>query len=106
MYYYHTGFTLEHRKLSPGFVLLGHIMQDAFERDINEFDFLRGDEEYKYRWTESKRNLYQFGICNHPISKVGHNITNRLRWWMREHRIFHMLHQGIQKYKRKFRKKG
>lgn len=35
--------------LSPGIVLLGYLIQDAIERQRTHFDFLRGDEEYKYR---------------------------------------------------------
>ncbi len=35
--------------LSPGIVLLGNLIQDAIERQRTHFDFLRGDEEYKYR---------------------------------------------------------
>ncbi len=35
--------------LSPGIVLLGYLIQDAIERGRTHFDFLRGDEDYKYR---------------------------------------------------------
>lgn len=35
--------------LSPGIVLLAHLIRHAIERGYRKFDFLRGDEEYKYR---------------------------------------------------------
>lgn len=42
----HSGF----RDLSPGWVLLAHQLQWACEHRRTEFDFMRGDEEYKYRF--------------------------------------------------------
>ena len=34
---------------SAGIVLLGHLIRDAIEKKRETFDFLRGNEEYKYR---------------------------------------------------------
>jgi CelD/BcsL family acetyltransferase involved in cellulose biosynthesis len=45
---YNSGFDPAHSKLAPGIVLLGHVIRDAIERRIPVFDFLRGDEPYKY----------------------------------------------------------
>ena len=45
---YNSGFDPAHSKLAPGIVLLGHVIRDAIERRIPLFDFLRGDEPYKY----------------------------------------------------------
>lgn len=36
-------------EISPGIILLTYIIRDAIEKGREEFDFLRGDEEYKYR---------------------------------------------------------
>ncbi|MBZ0310293.1 MAG: GNAT family N-acetyltransferase [Anaerolineae bacterium] len=36
-------------EVSPGIVLLTYIIRDAIEKGRDEFDFLRGNEEYKYR---------------------------------------------------------
>jgi CelD/BcsL family acetyltransferase involved in cellulose biosynthesis len=47
---YNSGFDPQrYRNLSPGIVLLCYCIQDAIERGYPFFDFLRGDEEYKYR---------------------------------------------------------
>ena len=35
--------------LSPGWVLLGHVIRWAIEHKRRELDFLRGDEQYKYQ---------------------------------------------------------
>jgi CelD/BcsL family acetyltransferase involved in cellulose biosynthesis len=47
---YNSGVSSEHRELSPGWVLLAHTIQWCTENDRYEFDFMRGDEEYKYRF--------------------------------------------------------
>jgi CelD/BcsL family acetyltransferase involved in cellulose biosynthesis len=36
--------------ISPGWVLLGYMLQWANEHKRAEFDFMRGNEEYKYRF--------------------------------------------------------
>lgn len=47
---YNSGVSNEHRELSPGWVLLAHTIQWCCENGRFEFDFMRGDEEYKYRF--------------------------------------------------------
>jgi CelD/BcsL family acetyltransferase involved in cellulose biosynthesis len=45
---YNSGFDPAHASLSPGIVLLCHVIRDAIERGFARFDFLRGEEPYKY----------------------------------------------------------
>ncbi len=47
---YNSGVGREHMELSPGWVLLAHVIQWCTENGRNEFDFMRGDEAYKYRF--------------------------------------------------------
>ena len=47
---YNSGVSREHMELSPGWVLLAHTIQWCCENGRFEFDFMRGDEEYKYRF--------------------------------------------------------
>lgn len=47
---YNSGLNYNLRELSPGWVLLGHLLKWANENSRQEFDFMRGDEEYKYRF--------------------------------------------------------
>jgi CelD/BcsL family acetyltransferase involved in cellulose biosynthesis len=47
---YNSGVSREHMEFSPGWVLLGHTIQWCCENGRHEFDFMRGDEEYKYRF--------------------------------------------------------
>ncbi len=47
---YNSGVGREHMELSPGWVLLAHVIQWCCENNRYEFDFMRGEEEYKYRF--------------------------------------------------------
>lgn len=60
---YNSGLDQGFRELSPGWVLLGHLLQWANEHGRREFDFMRGDEEYKYRFGAVNRHVMrvQFG---------------------------------------------
>lgn len=47
---YNSGINFKYRELSPGWVLLGHLLKWANENGRKAFDFMRGDEAYKYRF--------------------------------------------------------
>ncbi len=47
---YNSGVGREHMELSPGWVLLAQVIQWCAENGRTEFDFMRGDEDYKYRF--------------------------------------------------------
>ncbi|HET7143197.1 MAG TPA: GNAT family N-acetyltransferase [Anaerolineales bacterium] len=47
---YNAGVNRDFMDLSPGWVLLGHVLQWCCENKRYEFDFMRGDEDYKYRF--------------------------------------------------------
>ncbi len=47
---YNSGVSCAHMELSPGWVLLAHVIQWCCENGRAEFDFMRGDEDYKYRF--------------------------------------------------------
>jgi CelD/BcsL family acetyltransferase involved in cellulose biosynthesis len=57
---YNAGVNRDFMDLSPGWVLLGHVLQWACENKRTEFDFMRGDEDYKYR----------FGAVNQYVMRV------------------------------------
>jgi CelD/BcsL family acetyltransferase involved in cellulose biosynthesis len=54
---YNSGIDLRFRELSPGWVLLGYLLQWANEQRRRSFDFMRGDEEYKYRFGALDRRV-------------------------------------------------
>jgi CelD/BcsL family acetyltransferase involved in cellulose biosynthesis len=45
---------------SPGVVLLGELIGAQIERGARVFDFMKGDEDYKFRMGAHRRDLYLF----------------------------------------------
>lgn len=61
---YNSGVSREHMELSPGWVLLAHTIQWCCDNDRYEFDFMRGDEEYKYRFGGVNRYVMRVKVIN------------------------------------------
>ena len=59
---YNSGFAPERAALSPGVVLLAQVIRDAIERGKEKFDFLRGEERYKYEFEPVPEAVYQVRI--------------------------------------------
>lgn len=59
---YNSGLDSGFRDLSPGWVLLGYLLQWANENKRQVFDFMRGDEEYKYRFGAIDRRVVRLTI--------------------------------------------
>lgn len=55
---YNSGLSLSHGHLSPGIILLCNLIEHACKSGCNAFDFLRGDEEYKFRMGGVAEPLY------------------------------------------------
>jgi CelD/BcsL family acetyltransferase involved in cellulose biosynthesis len=57
LWVYNSGISREYYEYSPGWVLLSYQLQWANEQKRAAFDFMRGDEEYKYRFGGIDRYL-------------------------------------------------
>ncbi len=59
-YYWNIGKDNRYDDFSPGKLLLHHMLTECFSNNtIKEFDLLRGQEHYKYRWTKLERKNYR-----------------------------------------------
>lgn len=58
VYYYQAGMEPELEKESIGMVVMGKAIEASFTEDAHEYDFLRGLEEYKFRWTDKTRDTH------------------------------------------------
>ncbi len=47
---YNSGLNRQYMEYSPGWVLLGYLLQWSNHQQRTEFDFMRGNEDYKYRF--------------------------------------------------------
>jgi CelD/BcsL family acetyltransferase involved in cellulose biosynthesis len=59
---YNSGFDPTHAKLAPGLVLLAHVIGDAIARHVPVFDFLRGEEPYKYAFGPDPQDLFRLQV--------------------------------------------
>lgn len=59
---YNSGLDFSYRELSPGWVLLGYLLQWANENHRQCFDFMRGDEDYKYRFGAIDRRVVRVRV--------------------------------------------
>jgi CelD/BcsL family acetyltransferase involved in cellulose biosynthesis len=55
---YNSGFDPARAALSPGLVLLTHLIRDAIARGHRRFDFLRGEERYKYEFGPTPEDVH------------------------------------------------
>lgn len=55
---YNSGLDHEFDELSPGIVLIAHTIREAIERGFKVFDFLRGNERYKYHVGGQDTTIY------------------------------------------------
>jgi CelD/BcsL family acetyltransferase involved in cellulose biosynthesis len=56
-YFYQSGFDPAYTKQSVGLVVMGLAIKAAIEEGVAEYDFLHGDEEYKFHWASEVRDL-------------------------------------------------
>jgi CelD/BcsL family acetyltransferase involved in cellulose biosynthesis len=59
---YNSGFSPAHAALSPGLVLLSHVIRDAIGRGRPRFDFLRGEERYKLEFEPRLEDVFRVEI--------------------------------------------
>ena len=59
LWLYNSGWDWDYRDYSPGWILIAYLIQWANEHSIEEFDFMRGDEPYKYKFGGIDRHIYR-----------------------------------------------
>ncbi len=63
---YNAGFDNRYAELSPGWLIMGEMMRWSIEHGRKIFDFMRGDEEYKYRFGGTDRFVQRVTITRLP----------------------------------------
>ncbi len=59
LWLYNSGWEWDFRDFSPGWVLLTYLLEWSNESGIKEFDFMRGDEAYKYKFGGIDRKIFR-----------------------------------------------
>ena len=66
-YNYLPGFDSNWSKYRPGTILLLKLIENAISAGVSCFDFMRGDEEYKYHFTETTRCNLVYYCAKNPF---------------------------------------
>lgn len=59
LWLYNSGWDWKYRDYSPGWILIAYLIEWANAHGIKEFDFMRGDEPYKYKFGGIDRHIYR-----------------------------------------------
>lgn len=83
LYVWNTSFDLAYSKHSVGRVLIYKMIEYSYARGYGRLDFMAGDEEYKFNWTQAKSNNYYFSIRKKDvktgISLLYENIKGQMK---------------------------
>lgn len=66
VYGYLSGFDPAWQRRGVGTCLFRHVIRESWEGGLTVYDFLRGDEAYKYRWTSEERKSVELRVINNP----------------------------------------
>ena len=61
-YYFNSGHSNGINNISVGSLLISNTIMELIKKGIENFDFLRGTERYKYYWTKSQKKNYYYYI--------------------------------------------
>ncbi len=78
-YYYQSGYDPAWAPRSPGLVLVGRTVEDAYARGLADYDFLRGSEPYKLEWAWDRRETLTIRI-HAPSLRAGTDALARGAW--------------------------
>jgi CelD/BcsL family acetyltransferase involved in cellulose biosynthesis len=86
-HFYQSGFDPQYARYSVGLVAMALSIQSAIEEGAEEYDFLHGDEPYKFHWARESRDLARIRLF--PPGRRGWcfqtllGARNRAREWFR-----------------------
>lgn len=87
-YYYLGGFEPSLSKYSLGTILTAYAIRQSISEGLTEFDFLRGHEPYKFKWTSSYRTNRRILIWKNTFAAdISHGTCRIERWFEAKGRI-------------------
>jgi|GEM_PF-2389256 len=89
IFYYNTAFDFNYSSYSAGRVLMGYSIEQAFNKKLEEFDFLRGVHSYKYEWSELQRENQDLLVFKKGLKTIlwdiGQKGKTALRQFLKKH---------------------
>lgn len=77
-YYYNAGYDPEWARFSVGLVLIGLSIRHAVERGNKVYDFLRGEETYKFDWANQTEELVSATLARKTLPVIAHVALEQL----------------------------
>jgi len=84
--WYKPSFAIHMAKYSPGEVLLFELFQFAGNKNLQGFDFTRGDEPFKARFADQTRTTQTFAIYSSLHISIVKKIKNKLRYRLKRNK--------------------
>jgi len=78
-FYYQSGYDPAWAPRSPGLVLVGRTIEDAYGRGLSDYDFLRGTEPYKLEWASDRHETCTIRL-RAPSLRAGTAALAREAW--------------------------
>lgn len=78
-YFYQSGFDPQFASYSPGLVLMSFSIERVIQRGLCEYDFLRGEEAYKSKFTKNSRQTSRVEIWNNKAKRKYMDCIRRIR---------------------------
>ena len=83
MYFCLPGFDPDYSKYGVGNLILAKIIEKCVEKGIEEYDFLKGDESYKFDWTSTYRRNWGIRFVNRKFTsslyRVGIQMVKQIK---------------------------
>ena len=79
-YWYVPAYSKDFSRFSPGLLHIARLIEECYRLGVTTFDFLRGDERYKYEWTSDQVRLCSLEI---PGSSPGSGAKSLARSLLR-----------------------
>jgi CelD/BcsL family acetyltransferase involved in cellulose biosynthesis len=76
---YQTGFDLDWARRSVAFIRLGLSIQEAADRGVKTYDFLRGNETYKFDWANATRVTVRVQVARRSLAPALYVARRELR---------------------------
>ena len=79
-YYYQSGFDPDPtwKAFSPGRIIVNLTIESAMEEGLQEYDFLRGDEPYKFHWAKMSRSTHTVVLTNRSFHGMYYYIIRHI----------------------------
>lgn len=85
VYLYQSGYDAEWASYSPGRAVVARAVKGAIEEGNHTFDFLRGDEAYKFQWNAVARQDIHWRLPSSSLGRMmikGRHMRDRMHHWM------------------------